>query len=77
MAQQVKNLAFSLQQLRLLRHGFSPWPGNLHMLQAWQKKLNKVVILVNFMFCVILPGWLLQDYFPLGDSRSLSVRLPN
>ena len=34
-AQQVKDLTLSLQQLiSLLRHGFIPWPGNFHMPQA-------------------------------------------
>lgn len=34
MAQQVKNLALSLQ-------GLSHWPGNFCMLQAWPKKKKK------------------------------------
>ena len=35
-AQQVKGLALSLQQLRsLLWCGFDPWPGNLRMLRMW------------------------------------------
>ena len=37
--QQIKDLALSLQQLRLLLWcGFDPWPGNFYMLQAWPKK---------------------------------------
>ena len=44
MAQGVKDLALSLWLLRsLLRCGFSPWPGNLHMLSeyfAYQESLN-------------------------------------
>ena len=41
MAQQVKDPAMSLQQLRLLLwFGFDPWPGNFHM--PWvQPKTNK------------------------------------
>lgn len=36
MAQWVKDLALSLQQLRpLLWQGFSPWPGILCKSQAW------------------------------------------
>ena len=39
MAQQVKDLVLSLQWLRsLLWHGFSPWPGNFHMLRVQPKK---------------------------------------
>ena len=39
--QQVKDLALSLQRLGLLlRCGFEPWPGNVHMLQLWQKTKN-------------------------------------
>ena len=38
MAQQVKDLTLSLQQLGLLLwHGFDPWPGNSHLLQVKQK----------------------------------------
>ena len=36
--QWVKDLALSLQQLRLLLWcGFDPWPGNFYMLQVWPK----------------------------------------
>ena len=43
-AQWVKDPALSLQWLRLLlRHGFSPWPGNIHMLWVWPKKKNPAV----------------------------------
>ena len=39
MAQQVKDLALSLQQLRLLPWcGLDPCPRNFHMPRAWQKK---------------------------------------
>ena len=39
MAQRVKDLALSLQQLGLVRwHEFHPWPQNFHMLQAQSKK---------------------------------------
>ena len=35
-AQQVKDSASSLQQLRsLLWHRFSLWPGNFHILRGW------------------------------------------
>ena len=38
MAQQVKDLALSLKQLRsLLWHGFNPWPGSF----CTHKKINK------------------------------------
>ena len=38
-AQQVKDLALSLQWLGLLLwHGFDPWPVNFCMLQLWGKK---------------------------------------
>ena len=38
MAQQVKDLVLSLQQLGLLLcFRFDPWPGSLHMLWAWPK----------------------------------------
>ena len=38
-AQQVKDLVSSLQQLgSLLWHGFDPWPRNFRMWQVWQKK---------------------------------------
>ena len=41
-AQWVKNLALSLQRLRvLLWCGFDPWPGNFHMPRAWPKKREK------------------------------------
>ena len=41
-AQQVKDLALSLQQPRsLLWHGFDPWPGNFHTPQARTKKKKK------------------------------------
>ena len=42
-AQQVKDLAKSLQQLGLLLwHGFDPWPRNLHMSWVWGgKKKNE------------------------------------
>ena len=39
MAQLVKELALSLQWLgMLLWLGFSPWPGNVHMLQVQPKR---------------------------------------
>ena len=39
MVQRVKDLAWSLQQLRSLPwHGFDPWPRNFHM---HQRGLNK------------------------------------
>ena len=39
-AQWVKELVLSLQQLRsLLQDGFDPWPGNSHMLCSWPKIL--------------------------------------
>ena len=39
MMQWVKDLALSMQRLvSLLWRGFDSWPGNCHMLQAWQKK---------------------------------------
>ena len=42
MAQQVKDLVLSLQQLgSLLWHGFDPWLGNFHILWEWQKKKKK------------------------------------
>ena len=34
-------LAFKGLALLLLWLGFNPWSGNLHMLQAWQKKKKK------------------------------------
>ena len=38
MVQPVKDLALSLQWLRLLLwHRFDPWPGNSHISQMWQK----------------------------------------
>lgn len=38
-AQQVKDVAWSLQQLRsLLCRGFDPWPENFHMMRVWPKK---------------------------------------
>ena len=41
-AQWVKDLALSLQQLRLLLWCmFSPWPEKFHMLQTWPKKKKK------------------------------------
>ena len=42
-AQQVKDLALALQQLRsLLWCGFDPWPGNFHMPRARPKKVNNL-----------------------------------
>ena len=42
MAQWVKDLVLSLQQLRsLLWHGFDPWPRNFHMPGGEAKKNNK------------------------------------
>ena len=39
MAQQVKNLDLSLQQLVLLLYcRFYPWPGNFHVPLVWPKK---------------------------------------
>ena len=39
MAQQLKDLALSLQWLgSLLWHGFNPWLRNFYMLQAWPNK---------------------------------------
>ena len=41
-AQQVKDLELSLQQLRLLMWcKVSPWPGNFHMPWVWQKKKER------------------------------------
>ena len=41
-AQQVKDSALSLQQLRLLLWcGFHPWPGNFCMPQMWPKKRER------------------------------------
>ena len=42
MMQQIKNPVLSLYQLGpLLWHGFSPCPGNFHMLRVWPKKKKK------------------------------------
>ena len=42
MAQQVKDLTLSLQQLgSLLWNEFDPWPRNFHMLQERPKKKKK------------------------------------
>ena len=42
MAQQVKDLAWSLRRPRsLLWFGFDPWPGNFHVPWLWTKKRNK------------------------------------
>ena len=42
MAQQVKDLALSLQWLGLLLwHRFNTWPGNFHMLWVQPKKVHK------------------------------------
>ena len=39
---QVKDLELSLLWLgSLLRHGFDPWPGNSHMLQAQPKTVSQ------------------------------------
>ena len=45
MAQQVKDLLWSLQGLgSLLGHRFDPWPGELlHATRARPKEINKVV----------------------------------
>ena len=44
MAQQVKDLALSLQQPRLLVwRGFNPWPGNFYMPQAKPKTKQKKI----------------------------------
>ena len=41
-AQWVKDPALSLQKPEsLLWYRFDPWPGNFHMLRAWQKKKKK------------------------------------
>ena len=41
-AQWIKDLAWSLQWLRLLLWlGFHPWPGKFHVPQAWPKKKKK------------------------------------
>ena len=43
MAQWVKDLVLSLQQLRvLLWYGFIPWPGNMHLPCVQPKKKEKV-----------------------------------
>ena len=46
-AQQVKDLALSLQRLGSLPwHGFSPWPRNFHMAQEQPKqKYTKIYLL--------------------------------
>ena len=42
MAQQVKDLAMSLQWLQsLVWHVFDPWPGNFYILWLGQKKKKK------------------------------------
>ena len=42
-AQPVKDPRLSLLQFRLLLWcGFSPWPGNFHMLQMWPKRKKKI-----------------------------------
>ena len=42
MAQQVKDLVLSLQQLGLLLwRGFDPWPRNFHILQEGERKKKK------------------------------------
>ena len=44
MAQQVKDLVLSLQQLRsLLVHRFDPWPENFHMPRLWPKRKKPAV----------------------------------
>ena len=43
MAQWIKDLVLSLQQLGLLLWcGFDPWPGYFHVLKAWPKKEHTV-----------------------------------
>ena len=41
MAHRVKDLALSLQQLRLLQCRFHPWPGEFYMILEWPKKKKK------------------------------------
>ena len=51
MAQQVKDPALSLQQLRLLLwRGFDPWPRNFCTLQDRPKKKNKTTLDVHLKF---------------------------
>lgn len=52
-AQWVKNLALSLQRLRvLLWCGFDPRPGNFHMPRAWPKKREKKKKTVSMYMCI-------------------------
>ena len=54
MAQQVKDLVLSLQQLGLLLwYRFDPWPGNFHMPQVQPKKKKRTTPLFFFFsFCL-------------------------
>ena len=57
----VRDLALSLQQLRLLLwHGFHLWPGNFHMPWVWpEKKKEKKVIECSYCFALEFPSWLI------------------
>ena len=57
--QPVRDLALSLQWLRLLPwHGFNPWPGNLHTPQAQPKKkrerdrIETLILLVHTLYSI-------------------------
>ena len=55
--QWVKDLVFSLQQLRLLLwNGFDLWPGNFHMQWAWPKKSEWKII--RFIYSMTVEHWL-------------------
>ena len=50
MAQRVKDLALSLQQLGpLLWHGFDYWPGNFHTLQGRAKQKCSFMVALTKM----------------------------
>ena len=55
MAQKVKDLVLSLQWLgSLLCCGFSPWPRNFHMPQAWPKKKKKSSKKITYKYLSII-----------------------
>ena len=65
MAQQVKDLAFPLQDLRLLQWwGFNPWPRNFHMPWEQPKKKELGTCPKNIIWYIQLR--LLQKHFNLS-----------
>ena len=81
LAQWIKDLALSLQQLRsLLWHGFNPWPENFHMLQASSSSQKRLVSLfwkikVHLLFLLYLGQYLTHRKYYISTRYYIGINI--